>query len=188
VDELLRTDKVTSHLPSAYRHNSKKDLSDHANPQRLGYSIGREAGLLNCAWPEGGNPTSPFVHSNEVWTGMEYEAALNLMMSNLIGEGLAIVRASRDRYDGTVRNPFNENQCGHWYARAMASYALLQGLTGVRYDAVRRTLIIAPGAAGDFRSFFCWATGYGTADVPNGAPSLDVKRGASTSSKSISLP
>ena len=25
---------------------------------------------------------------------------------------------------------------GHWYARAMASFALIQGWTGVRYDAV----------------------------------------------------
>ena len=39
-----------------------------------------------------------------------------------------IVRECRERYDGRVRNPFNEIECGHWYARAMASYGMLQGL------------------------------------------------------------
>jgi hypothetical protein len=39
---------------------------------------------------------------------------------------LDIVRAARNRYDGRVRNPYNEYECGHWYARAMSSYALLQ--------------------------------------------------------------
>ena len=34
-----------------------------------------------------------------------------------------VVRVARDRYDGSVRNPFNEYECGHWYARAMSSYA-----------------------------------------------------------------
>lgn len=46
------------------------------------------------------------------------------------------MRTCRDRYNGRVRNPFNEYECGAWYARAMASYAMLEGLTGIRYDAV----------------------------------------------------
>ena len=56
---------------------------------------------------------------------------LYLMMAGMVQEGLDIVRACRDRYDGKVRNPFNEYECGHWYARAMSSYALIQGMTGV---------------------------------------------------------
>ncbi len=58
------------------------------------------------------------------------------MMMGEVEKGLEIVRTCRDRYDGRVRNPFNEYECGHWYARAMSSYAMLQGLTGVRYDAL----------------------------------------------------
>ena len=119
----------------------------------------------------------PFVYSNEVWTGIEYQVASHLMLLGHVDEGLEIVRTARDRYDGRVRNPFNEYECGHWYARALASYALLQGLTGVRYDAVERTLTVRPSIRGDFRAFLCTATGYGTVGVRGGQPFVEVRRG-----------
>ena len=119
----------------------------------------------------------PFVYSNEVWTGIEYQVASHLMMLGLVQEGLEIVRACRDRYDGRVRNPFNEYECGHWYARAMSSYALLQGLTGARYDAVDKVLHLEPRISGDFQGFLATATGYGTVGVRKGKPFLDVKSG-----------
>ena len=87
------------------------------------------------------------------------------------------MRTLRDRYDGRARNPFNEYECGHWYARAMASYGLLQGLTGTRYDAVTRTLYIKPSIGTDFRAFLCTVTGYGTVGVKDGKPFVDVKSG-----------
>jgi hypothetical protein len=87
------------------------------------------------------------------------------------------VRAVRDRYDGRVRNPFNEYECGHWYARAMASYGLLQGLSGARYDAVEQTLYLRPSIAGDFRAFLSTATGYGTVGVRDGRPFVEITRG-----------
>jgi len=113
-----------------------------------------------------------------VWTGIEYQVASHLMMLGCVEEGLEIVRVLRDRYDGRVRNPFNEYECGHWYARAMASYGLLQGLTGVWYDAVEKTLTIAPNIAGDFRAFLCTASGYGTVGVRDGEPFVEVTYGA----------
>ena len=100
------------------------------------------------------------------------------MMMGHVEEGLEIVRTLRDRYDGRVRNPFNEYECGHWYARAMASYALLQGITGVRYDAVERALYIKPSIQDDFRAFICTAGRYGTVGVHNGKPFVEVRHGA----------
>jgi hypothetical protein len=100
------------------------------------------------------------------------------MLAGAVEKGLEVVRACRDRYDGRVRNPFDEYECGHWYARAMASYGLLQGLTGVRYDAVDRVLYVEPRIRGDFRSFLSTATGYGTAGVRGGQPFLEVRSGA----------
>ncbi len=77
-----------------------------------------------------------------------------------------------------MRNPFNEYECGHWYARAMASYALLQGLSGARYDAVEKVLYLNPPARGDFRCFLSTATGYGTVGVKGGKPFVEVKAGS----------
>ncbi len=71
----------------------------------------------------------PFVYSNEVWTGIEYQVASHLMMIGEKEKAMKIVRAARKRYDGRIRNPFDEYECGHWYARAMSSYGMLQGLT-----------------------------------------------------------
>jgi uncharacterized protein (DUF608 family) len=132
VGQVLDPAKVTSHLVAVHRYNLKKDLSAHANPQRPSYAAGDEGGLLLCTWPRGGQLSLPFVYSNEVWTGIEYQVASHLVMMGHVAEGLDIVRTCRARYDGRVRNPFDEYECGHWYARA--------GLVRVAASDERRTL------------------------------------------------
>ncbi len=170
VGEILDREKVVSHLESVHRFNLKKDLSGYANPQRPSYACGKEGGLLLCTWPKGDALSLPFVYSNEVWTGIEYHVAAHLMALGLPAHGLEIVRTCRDRYDGRTRNPFNEYECGHWYARAMSSYSLLQGLTGARYDAVEKVLYLEPAIKGDFRSFFAASGAYGSVGVKDGKP------------------
>jgi uncharacterized protein (DUF608 family) len=176
--------KVTSHLNSVFRYNFRKDLSDHPNPQRPSYALGHEGGLLLCTWPKGGRLSLPFVYCDEVWTGFEYQVASHLMMMGEVEKGLEIVRTARDRYDGRIRNPFDEYECGHWYARAMSSYALLQGLTGVRYDALDQVMYIN-SRIGDFTSFISTAKGFGNITLENGKPSLDVTYGEITVKKYI---
>jgi hypothetical protein len=68
-------------------------------------------------------------------------------------------------------------EAGHWYARAMASYGLLQGLSGARYDAIDQTLYLEPTVKGDFRCFLSTATGYGIVGVRHSAPFLEVVSG-----------
>lgn len=174
--EFVDETKVKSHLNSVYKYNLKTDLSDHVNPQRPSYALGKEGGLLLCTWPHGDELTLPFVYSNEVWTGIEYQVASHLMCEGEVEKGLEIVREARKRYDGRVRNPFDEYECGHWYARAMASYGLLQGLTGVRYDAVDGVLYV-DSKVGDFTSFISTETGFGTVSYKNGKISLEVVYG-----------
>lgn len=177
VGEILDASKVKSHLEAVYKYNMRHDLSEHVNPQRPAYAMGKEGGLLLCTWPKGERLTLPFPYSDEVWTGFEYQVASHLMMMGRVKEGLDIVRTARARYDGRVRNPFNEYECGHWYARAMSSYGLLQGLTGARYDAVEKALYVKPVIKGDFRSFLCTATGYGTVGVKDEKAFIEVKSG-----------
>ena len=175
--EILDRAKVKSHLNSVYKYNFLKELSDHVNPQRPGFAMGQEGGLLLCSWPKGNQPSLPFVYSNEVWTGIEYQVVSHLMMCGEVDKGLDIVREVRKRYDGTVRNPFNEYECGHWYARALSSYGLIQGLTGLFYDAVENTLYINSKIGNNFKCFISTENGYGFAGLKNGEPFIDVVQG-----------
>ncbi len=176
IDNFLDEEKVKSHLVAIHKYNFKSDLTDHVNPQRPGYAINKDGGLLLCSWPAGDEPSLPFVYSNEVWTGIEYQVASHLMLVGEVDKGLDIVKAVRERYDGRVRNPFNEYECGHWYARAMASYGLIQGLTGVRYDAVSETLFV-DSKIGDFKSFLSTEYGFGTVEFRNGEIIVNVAKG-----------
>ena len=175
-EEIIPREKVRSHLLAIHKYNFLDDLSAHANPQRPTFAMGNDGGLLLCTWPRGDKPLLPFVYSDEVWTGIEYQVASHLMLLGCVEQGLDIVRACRLRYDGTRRNPFNEYECGHWYARALSSYGLVQGLTGVRYDAVSKTLQV-DSQVGDFRSFLCTETGFGTVELKDGKTSIEVKWG-----------
>lgn len=177
-DQIVDDQKVKSHLTSVHKYNFKSDLSDHANPQRPTYAMKDEGGLLLCTWPKGGSLSLPFVYSNEVWTGIEYQVASHLMLMGETGKALDIVRACRNRYDGRVRNPFDEYECGHWYARAMSSYSLIQGLTGVRYDAVTKTLYIDSGLGNDFDSFFSCQSGWGNIGLDKGRPYIKMVKGS----------
>ncbi|HLF33785.1 MAG TPA: GH116 family glycosyl hydrolase, partial [Cyclobacteriaceae bacterium] len=168
--------KIGSHLISVHKYNLKNNLSDHANPQRPAYAMGDEGGLLLCSWPKGGKLSLPFVYSDEVWTGIEYQVASHLMLMGQVDLGLEIVRTCRDRYDGRVRNPFNEYECGHWYARALSSYGMLQGLTGIRYDSVEKALYI-DSRVGDFTVFISVETGFGTVSLSDGKPSVNTVHG-----------
>lgn len=176
LDDPLDRSKVESHLIAVHKHNLKQNLSDHANPQRPSFAFGDEGGLLLCSWPKGGKLSLPFVYSDEVWTGIEYQVASHLMLMGKVEEGLDIVRTCRDRYDGRVRNPFNEYECGSWYARALASYGMLQGLTGVRYDAVDKHLYI-DSKVGDFTSFLSTEFGFGTVSLKGGKAILKMYEG-----------
>lgn len=167
---------VKSHLNAVYKYNLRHTLVDHANPQRPTYALGNDGGLLLCTWPKGGKLSLPFVYSNEVWTGIEYQVASHLMMNGEVEKGLDIVRTCRDRYNGRIRNPFDEYECGHWYARALSSYGLLQGLTGVRYDAVEKTLYVN-SQTGDFKTFFSAETGFGNIELKQGKVSVNMVYG-----------
>ena len=170
--------QVRSTLRAIFRHNFQPDLAGHACTQRPGYALGHEPGLLLCTWPRGGKPTLPFVYSDEVWTGIEYQVASHLIAEGLVEEGLRVAEAVRRRYDGHVRNPFNEYECGSYYARAMASYALLGALSGFRYSAVERTLWFGPKIeTTPFQTFFSVSTGFGTIRLEDHRLSIHMVEG-----------
>ena len=178
VDAPFNHGKIRQTLRAIFRHNFKRDLSTHANCQRSGYAMGREGGLLLCSWPRGGKPTLPFVYSDEVWTGIEYQVASHLIAMGQVREGLTIVKTVRNRYDGKVRNPWNEYECGSYYARAMSSYALLPALAGFRYSAVEKTLWFGPKTtARPYTTFFSTAGGFGTITLEKRVLTIELIEG-----------
>lgn len=172
--DILDPAKVKHHLLSVYKYNFRRSLHDHANPQRPGYAIGNEGGLLICSWPKGGKPSIPFPYSDEVWTGVEYQVAAHLASFGCRREALDIITTLRARYDGERRNPYNEYECGHWYARAMASYALLHEFSGVSYDGVTKTLY---AGGNNCKVFLATDGGYGVVTVKDGTATLNVVSG-----------
>ncbi|NQT87731.1 hypothetical protein HQ560_13260, partial [bacterium] len=152
---------VRKTLRSIFRHNWRPDLHDHACTLRI-YAVNDEAGLLIATWPRGERPGYPFWFADEVWCGIEYQVASHLIHEGMVDEGLAIVKGVRDRHRGDRRNPWDEFECGHHYARSMASYALLLSLSGFRYRAESATIAFAPRIEkDDFRTFFSVADAWG---------------------------
>lgn len=164
--DILDPVKVRSHLLAVYQYNFKHDLSRHVNNQRTTFGFGNEPGLILCSWPKGHEPSLPFVYSDEVWTGIEYQVAAHLIMMGEMEKGLEIIRAVRKRYDGRFRNPFNEYEFGAWYARALSSYSLLQAYTGLFYDAKDKTLYIS-SKYGDFTCMINTVSGMGMVNLSN---------------------
>jgi uncharacterized protein (DUF608 family) len=153
----LPEDRLKTTLGSIFNYNFRADFRDYSNAQRT-YALNDERGLLLCTWPKGGRPPLPFVYSDEVWTGIEYHVASHLMYEGMIDEGLTVAKAVRDRYDGLRRNPWDEVECGHHYARAMSSWGLLLALSGYSYSGPEAKLGFAPKIYPEnFRTF--WTTG-----------------------------
>ena len=148
-------------LQSMMANNYKPSMRDVANKWRV-FVLNDEGGSIMCDYPEGSHePIIPIPYCTECMTGFEYAFAGLLISEGYISEGLNVVRAVRDRYDGKKRNPWNEIECGSNYARAMASFSLLPIFSGFTYDLPHKHIGFAPLLPGDFKCFFSVGTGWG---------------------------
>ena len=153
----LEKGKVGSALKAVYDENYLKSMADHFNPCR-NYAFEDEGGLLVATYPEGTRqPMVAAPYAEEAWTGVEYASASHMIMHGLVEEGLDVVRSVRQRYDGARRNPFNDIECGSYYARSMSAWQLVNAWSGFRADFVDRTMIFAPKKSGDLR--LLWSAG-----------------------------
>jgi uncharacterized protein (DUF608 family) len=161
-------------LARTFKYNFKKGFHDHFNHFRS-FVLGDEAGVLMATYPLGRRPARPFPYFNEVMTGFEYCLAVHLLYEGMEKEGLAIIDAIRDRFDGKKRSPFDEAECGHHYARAMAAWSALLALTGFQYSGVEKRMAFKAANG----SFF-WSNGYawGLCTIKKGQVALEVQHGA----------
>ena len=171
--EIFDPDQTRTALKSLFEINFKKSMRNFYNPCR-NYCLNDEGGLVIAEWPEGKRkPMIPLPYSQETQNGYEYAAAIQMIQSGLVEEGMIAVAAIRDRYDGEKRNPWNEFECGSNYARSMAAYSLLNAFSGFSFDMVKGEIGFNPiempaapadghsSATGEFRTFWSLDSGCG---------------------------
>jgi non-lysosomal glucosylceramidase len=119
---------------------------------------------------------------------VQKQVASHCIIEGLVEEGLAIVKAARDRHDGVKRNPWDEFECGHHYARAMSSYGLLLALSGFTFNKGNGTIGFEPQIHPErFRTFWALDDVWGTYAQTRKQATLEVLSGAITLSR-IDLP
>ncbi len=123
--DLFQREHILKALESIWRYNFRKNFHQHYNPMRT-YATGDESGVVLCAYPHAPMPYPPFPYWAECWTGLEYAFARLLWDYGFHSEAEQVVQAVRDRHDGSRRNPFNEPECGSYYARCMSAWSLVE--------------------------------------------------------------
>ena len=163
---------IRTTLESIMKYNYVEDFSRHFNNMRS-YVLGNESGLLMASWPKG-RLEVPFPYFGEVMTGFEYTAAVGMIYEGLEEQALTCISSIRDRHDGAKRNPFSEPECGHHYARSMASWATVIALSDFQYSAIDRRIHFT-----DRSGCYFWSNGYawGTCDIRDGEVVLEVLKG-----------
>ena len=179
---LLEESHIRSALASIWRYNLRRNLEEHESVQRT-YALNEEGGLLVCDYGKAKRPRIPFPYYAEVWTGLEYAAGSQMIFAGMVKEGVECFRLARSRHDGEKRNPWDEPECGHHYARAMSAWSGILALSGFRYDGLERRVAIAPALRQrPFRCFWATGTGWGRFALlgtpPGASLTLDVLHGS----------
>ena len=188
IGDIFDREQVDTALRNMFKNNYKPSMRNFANPWRI-FALNDDAGTVICDYPEGTKkPAIPVPYCEETMHGFEYAFAGLLMSRGFMDEGLAVVRAVRERYRGHNRNPWNEMECGSNYARSMASFALLPILSGMKFDLPRGELGFDPKVnATDFSCLFSLGTGWGSVEIGKNSTKINIKGGELTLS-SLDLP
>jgi hypothetical protein len=159
---LLDPAHIRKSLESIRKYNYRPNLFEHDSVQRI-YALNDEAVVLICDYGKGERPKIPFPYHAEAWTGIEYLVAAQFIHAGMLAEGIETIENVRRRFDGERRNPWDEPECGHHYARAMSAWSGILALSGFRYHGVEKSVAAAPKISpANFRSFWSTATGWGT--------------------------
>jgi uncharacterized protein (DUF608 family) len=161
---LVSREHARAALRAVYRYNYKRSLARHDTVQRT-FALNDEAALVICDYGKAERPRIPFPYYAEVMTGFEYSTAAHMLYAGMVREGIECIGNIRARYDGEKRNPWDEAECGHHYARAMASWSALLALSGFRYNGPNAAVTAGAAARsgpGEFRCFWSSGTGWGT--------------------------
>lgn len=159
--DLLEEKNIRKTLDTIWRYNHYENLFDRDSVERA-YVMNDEQAVVVCNYGGKPSPKIPFPYSTEAWTGIEYLAGTLFFEYGMAREGVETFAGARRRFDGERRNPFNEPECGHHYARAMSSWSGLAVLSGFRYDGpARHVQVERKAGAAAFQSVWATGTGWG---------------------------
>jgi non-lysosomal glucosylceramidase len=188
--DIIDPQKANTAIDSMWKYNYTTDAGAYrkAFPDGRWYAMAGEPGLIMCSWPNGsadalekGNRGFS-AYDNECWTGSEHEITTAMMGEGQVDKALAEERTVNDRYNGAVRNPWDECECGSHYSRAMSSYGVYVAACGYEYDGPKGTMAFAPRVNPDhFQGAFTAAEGWGSfrqkADASGFTAALDLRHG-----------
>ncbi|MCI0491857.1 MAG: non-lysosomal glucosylceramidase, partial [Planctomycetes bacterium] len=180
---LYPPEHVRSAMAALFKYNFHPDFKGFTQAPRK-FCADADAGLQQGTWPKGGKPNPPHVllYTDEIMSGFEYAAAGLMIYAGLTKEAFTVLRAAADRYDGRLRtglsdakfngvdiacwgysgNPFGDDECGKFYARAMSIWSILLACQGFTYDGPAGLIGFAPlWKPEDHVSFFTAAVGWG---------------------------
>jgi len=188
---LLEPKNIRKTLESIRKYNHRANLFEHDSTQRI-YALNDEPAVLVCDYGKVTRPRVPFPYYAEAWTGIEYLVAALFLQAGMVREGVETVEDVRRRYDGERRNPWDEPECGHHYARAMSSWSTVVAYSGFDYHGAEKTLTLQPCSAEPrFVSFWSSGTGWGVFTIASedGRARLELKViEGSLPIRSLSLP
>jgi non-lysosomal glucosylceramidase len=158
---LLDPAKMRITLASIYKYNYRPNLMEHDSVQRV-YALNDEPAVLVCDYGRGERPRIPFPYYAEAWTGIEYLVASQMIFAGMVEQGIRCIDNVRRRFDGERRNPWDEPECGHHYARAMSAWSGVLALGGFSYHGGTRTVTARPRVNTlPFRCIWSAANGWG---------------------------
>jgi uncharacterized protein (DUF608 family) len=176
LDPAYPLDHVRSALASLIRYNFRPNFRGVTQAPRK-FVDDDDAAMQMIHWPDGKRPAPTILYGDEVMTGFEYAACAAMIQVGMLREGLMVVLAAHDRYDGRLRtglteggyaswgysgNPFGDDECGKFYARAMSAWSLLLAAQGFVYDGPAARIGFKPvWRPNDHISFFTAAEGWG---------------------------
>ncbi len=172
---LVAPANIRKTLESLYRYNYRRTLTNHDTVQRT-YALNDEAALIICDYGKAQRPRIPFPYYAEAWTGIEYLVASHMMFAGMKREGIELYRSVRLRYDGEKRNPWNEPECGHHYARAMSAWSGVLAMSGFRYHGGDQTVEIK--APSGHKCLWATGSGWGTFQVTSRGATHGETQGA----------
>jgi len=169
---LAKKENVQTALKTVMKNNFVPRFDNIFNNMRS-YVMDKESGLIMASWPKG-RLKVPFPYFAESMSGFEYAAAIGMLYEGQTEAGLKCIKAIRDRFDGEKRNPFDEPECGHHYARAMAAWSAPMAFSKFSYNGIEKTISFTstPGT-------YFWSNGnaYGTCTVKGQKATLKVLSG-----------